>query len=111
MGTVPGQEEIHVQTGIFQFGGESDRNGERRVAAITEDAIFFKREEGGYYCIPKDINQVLAWIDFKDNSGILTLTQSGRKFIGFSALNLFYEITTPKDMAKHGITVVQEIRP
>ncbi len=32
MGTVPGQEEIHVQTGIFQFGGESDRNGERRVA-------------------------------------------------------------------------------
>jgi len=81
------------------------------LEAITEDALFFKREEGGYYRIPKDINEALDWVGFKDNSGILTLTQSGRKFIGFSELNLFYEITTPKDMAKHGIMVVQEIRP
>ena len=95
---------------MVNLNPEADYLFRIELAAITEDAIFFKREEGGYYCIPKDINQVLAWIDFKDNSGILTLTQSGRKFIGFSELNLFYEITTPKDMAKHGITVVQEIR-
>ena len=31
MGAVPGQEEVNVQSGILQFGGKGDRNGERSV--------------------------------------------------------------------------------
>lgn len=74
------------------------------LTAITAEHIYMERSEGGYYKIPKSLNDVLYDVQFGDNVGVLTF--EGAVYVAFDDKSLYYDVTTDEKMREHGIEVV-----
>jgi hypothetical protein len=81
------------------------------IAAITPEAIFFQAEDddGSYFRVPLTLNEALRQVCIDDPAGLMTFHSSNRRFITFTDLNLFLEVTDDACCKGNGITRVGEI--
>ncbi len=77
------------------------------ISAITPDYIYMPYAKGGYYKIPKSLNDVLDDVQFGDNVGLITF--EGSTFVAFDDKSLYYDVTTKEKMREYGIEVVKLI--
>lgn len=77
------------------------------LAAITNEHIFIKNGEGLFYKIPKSLNDVLYDVQFGDNVGLITFATE--TYVAFDDKNLYYDVSSEGQMAKHGIKIVTSI--
>ena len=77
------------------------------LAAITNEHIYIKNGEGLFYKIPKSLNDVLYDVQFGDNVGLITFATE--TYIAFDDKNLYYDVSSEGQMAKHGIKIVTSI--
>lgn len=77
------------------------------LAALTPTHIYMDCPKGGYYKIPKSLNDVLYDVQFGDNVGIISFKES--TYIAFDNKNLYYDVTTEKKMQQFGIELVSMI--
>lgn len=77
------------------------------LAAITLEHIYLPCDNGGYYKIPKSLNDVLYDVHFGDNVGLITF--EGSTFVAFDDKSLYYDVTTKEKMREYGIEVVKLI--
>ncbi|MBP5338909.1 MAG: hypothetical protein J6Z14_06345 [Prevotella sp.] len=77
------------------------------LAAITPEHIYMERSEGGYYKIPKSLNDVLYDVQIDDNAGIMRF--EGLTSVAFDDKSLYYDVTTEEKMGELGIRVVDVI--
>ena len=78
------------------------------LSAITEDYLFVKNPDGGYYKIPITLDSCLKQVSITDNIGITQA--SGKTYLAFGdEYNLIYDISTPEKLEELGITIVSEI--
>jgi len=77
------------------------------LSAITSEHIYMERSEGGYYKIPKSLNDVLYDVQFGDTVGILTI--GGLIYVAFDDKSLYYNVTTEDKMRESGIEMVDVI--
>lgn len=82
--------------------------------AITKNYIFVKQEIGEkeaeitcYYQVPKEINEGLNKISINDFVGILTT--NNRKYVGFSPISLYLDITNDEAMKESKVELVDKI--
>lgn len=71
------------------------------LAALTADDIYIDCPDGGYYKIPKSLNDVLCDVQFGDSVGIVAF--EGSQYIAFDDKNLYYDISTEEKMREQGI--------
>lgn len=78
------------------------------LSAITEDYLYVKNLNGGYYKIPVTLDKCLKLVQMTDSVGI---TQNeGKTYLAFGdQYNLIYDISTPDKLKALGITVVDHI--
>lgn len=78
------------------------------LSAITEDYLYVKNPDGGYYKIPVTLDKCLKLVQMTDSVGI---TQNeGKTYLAFGdQYNLLYDISTPDKLKALGITVVDHI--
>ena len=57
-----------------------------------------------YYKIPKSLNDVLYDVQFGDNVGLITF--ASETYVAFDDKNLYYDVSSDEQMAKHGIQIV-----
>ena len=64
-----------------------------------------------YYKIPKTLNTALYDISIGDAVGVLETEDDGvkKRYVGFSNFLRYYDVTTPEDMMKNGIEIVNII--
>ena len=79
------------------------------IAAITPFAIFIPADITSYYRIPLSTNEALHKVCIDDPAGLMTFQESGRRFVTFTDLNLFFEVTTEKLCQTNGIRIVKNI--
>ena len=77
------------------------------LAAVTPDYIYLNNPDGGYYTIPKSLNDVLYDVQFGDNVGILRF--KGAVYAAFDDKTLYYDVTTEGKMREKGIEVADVI--
>ena len=77
------------------------------LEAITLDHIYIPCDNGGYYKIPKSLNDVLEDVQFGDNVGLVKFEKS--TFVAFDNKSLYYDVTTKEKMKANGIEVVKTI--
>lgn len=77
------------------------------LAALTPGHIYMDCSQGGYYKIPKSLNDVLYDVQFGDNVGVITF--EGSTYIAFDDKNLYFDVTTEEKMREHGIEFVEFI--
>ena len=77
------------------------------LAALTPSHIFMDCSQGGYYKIPKSLNDVLYDVQFGDNVGVITF--EGSTYVAFDDKSLYYDVTTEEKMRDSGIEVVDAI--
>lgn len=77
------------------------------LAAITNEHIYIKHSEESYYKIPKSLNDVLYDVQFGDNVGLITFATE--TYVAFDDKNLYYDVSSDEQMAKHGIKIVTSI--
>lgn len=77
------------------------------LEAITLDNIYIPCDNGGYYKIPKSLNDVLEDVQFGDNVGLVKFEKS--TFVAFDNKSLYYDVTTKEKMKANGIEVVKTI--
>ncbi len=77
------------------------------LAAITNEHIYIKHDEGSYYKIPKSLNDVLYDVQFGDSVGLITF--ASETYVAFDDKNLYYDVSSEEKMAKHGILLVTSI--
>ena len=77
------------------------------LAALTPSHIFMDCSQGGYYKIPKSLNDVLYDVQFGDNVGVITF--EGSTYVAFDDKSLYYDVTTEEKMRDSGIEVVYAI--
>lgn len=82
--------------------------------AITEKSIFVKLETeeyeekpDRYYCILKEINEGLRKITINDFVGILTTHK--KRYVGFSPISLFLDVTDDEAIKKSQVELVDRI--
>lgn len=78
------------------------------IAAITPEAVFIPAEDDTFYRIPITANKTLCQLNIDDPAGLITFPQSSRRFVTFTDLNLFYEVTTEELCKQHGIEKVKD---
>ena len=66
-----------------------------------------ERAEGGYYKIPKSLNDVLYDVQFGDTVGVLTI--EGLVYVAFDDKSLYFDVTTEEKMRESGIEIVDVI--
>jgi len=95
-------EELHPETLYDYYIG---------IDAITPEAIFFQAEDddGSYFHVPLTLNEALRQVCIDDPAGLMTFHSSNRRFITFTDLNLFLEVTDDASCKRNGITRVREI--
>jgi hypothetical protein len=86
---------------------DADYNFDCCLAALTPSHIFMDCSQGGYYKIPKSLNDVLYDVQFGDNVGVITF--EGSTYIAFDDKSLYYDVTTGEKMRDSGIEVVDAI--
>lgn len=83
------------------------------LAAITNDHIYFYKDETTYYKVPKSLNGLLEEVGFNSNAGVMSFknTSDGEHptYIAFDDFNLYYDISTLELMSEHQIEVVDNI--
>ena len=79
------------------------------IAAITPFAIFIPADITSYYRIPLSANEALRQVCIDDPAGVMTFQESGRRFVTFTDLNLFFEVTTKELCRRQDIEVVTDI--
>lgn len=79
------------------------------IAAITPEAVFITADECTFYRIPLSANDALRQVCIDDPAGVMTFQQSGRRFVTFTDLNLFFEVTTKELCRRQDIEVVTDI--
>ena len=77
------------------------------LAAITNEHIYIKHDEGSYYKIPKSLNDVLYDVQFGDTVGLITF--AAETYVAFDDKNLYYDVSSDEQMAKSGIQIVTSI--
>jgi hypothetical protein len=77
------------------------------LAALTSSHIYMDCSDGGYYKIPKSLNDVLYDVQFGDNVGIISF--EGSTYVAFDDKSLYYDVTTEDKMREFGIEVVETI--
>jgi hypothetical protein len=75
------------------------------LAALTPTHIYMDCAKGGYYKIPKSLNDVLYDVQFGDNAGIISF--KGSTYVAFDDKSLYYDVTTEEKMRQLGIELVQ----
>ena len=78
------------------------------IAAITPEAVFIPADDDAFYRIPITVNETLCQLHIDDPAGLITFPQSSRRFVTFTDLNLFYEVTTEELCKQHGIEKVKD---
>lgn len=95
---------------------QTEEDYEFRAApfAITEECIFIKQEAkeneekpDWYYRVPKEINEGLKKITINDFVGILTIQE--KRYIGFSPISLFLDVTNDKAIKESKVELVERI--
>ena len=95
---------------------QTEEDYEFRAApfAITEECIFIKQEAkeneekpDWYYRVPKEINEGLKKITINDFVGILTIQE--KKYIGFSPISLFLDVTNDEAIKESKVELVERI--
>jgi len=83
------------------------------LAAITNDHIYFYKDETTYYKVPKSLNGLLEEVGFNSNAGVMSFKNASdgehTTYIAFEDYNLYYNISTLQLMAEHQIEVVDNI--
>ena len=83
------------------------------LAAITNDHIYFYKDETTYYKVPKSLNGLLEEVGFNSNAGVMSFKNASdgehTTYIAFDDYNLYYNISTLQLMAEHQIEVVDNI--
>ena len=83
------------------------------LAAITNDHIYFYKDETTYYKVPKSLNGLLEEVGFNSNAGVMSFKNASdgeqTTYISFYDYNLYYNISTLQLMAEHQIEVVDNI--
>ena len=83
------------------------------LAAITNDHIYFYKDETTYYKVPKSLNGLLEEVGFNSNAGVMSFKNASdgehTTYIAFDDFNLYYDISTLELMSEHQIEVVDNI--
>ena len=83
------------------------------LAAITNDHIYFYKDETTYYKVPKSLNGLLEEVGFNSNAGVMSFKNISDgehpTYIAFDDFNLYYDISTLELMSEHQIEVVDNI--
>ncbi len=77
------------------------------LAAITNEYIYIKHDEGSYYKIPKSLNDVLYDVQFGDSVGLIFF--ASETYVAFDDKSLYYNVSSDEQMAKYGIKIVTSI--
>lgn len=77
------------------------------LAALTPGHIYMDCSEGGYYKIPKTLNDLLYDVQIGDTVGVITF--EGAVYVAFDDKSLYYDVTTTEKMRATGIEIVEEI--
>lgn len=88
---------------------EYDYDFNKQLDAITQDYIYVNNLNGGYYKIPKSLDDNLYDVGINDNAGIFRFKNNDNTFLVFDDINLIYDISTPEKMQSLGITIVSDI--
>lgn len=96
--------------------GQTEEDYEFRATpfAITEECIFIKQETkeneekpDWYYRVPKEINESLKKITINDFVGILTIQE--KRYIGFSPISLFLDVTNDEAIKESKVELAERI--
>ena len=86
---------------------DADYNFDCCLAALTPSHIYMDCAGGGYYKIPKSLDDVLYDVQFGDNVGVISFEES--TYVAFDDKSLYYDVTTEEKMRDSGIEVVDVI--
>ncbi len=78
------------------------------LAAITADHIYIQSGEGGYYRVPKSLNEALEQVTFDSNVGVIRFEDS--TYVAFDDHRLYFDVTNEEKMAHSGISLVDVIK-
>jgi len=78
------------------------------LTAITADYIYIQSGEGGYYRVPKSLNEALEQVTFDSNVGVIRFEDS--TYVAFDDHRLYYDVTNEEKMAHSGISLVDVIK-
>ena len=77
------------------------------LSAITKYHIYIDTLDGRYYKIPKSLNECLEGIGMNDVAGMIKYRD--RTYLAFENCNLYYDISTPHNLADLGIEIVDTV--
>jgi hypothetical protein len=96
------QEQIDDETkDVVNECPDTDYTFKLCLAALTPEHIYIDCPKGGFYKIPKSLNDVLYDIQFEDYAGVVSFNDS--LYIAFDDKNIYYNVTTEEKMREAGI--------
>ena len=76
------------------------------LSAITRNDIYIDRPEGGYYRIPKSMDDRFWEVNFSDAIGILEY--KGKRYLGFDEYRLYFDVTDEENLPQE-VSIVDVI--
>ena len=77
------------------------------MVAITRDYIYILNRDELLYRVPKALDEMLEQVGFDHSVGVIEFGDA--KFIAFDDFPLYYEVTTPEQMAELGIELTDAV--
>jgi hypothetical protein len=77
------------------------------MVAITRDYIYILNRDELLYRVPKALDEMLEQVGFDHSVGVIEFGDA--TFIAFDDFPLYYEVTTPEQMAELGIELTDAV--